>query len=130
MVGTSASPRYAASTPIPARAFPSVLNATPLSTPTSLKVPFRWFRYSLFGCVSLATNRSSQPSLSTSRIAAPRDFELLSNSPLLAVTSSKVPSPRFLNSQQVSPRYASGVQYDFCLPSLLHQTSCSIDQRT
>ena len=43
--------------------------------------------------------------------------------PLVAVTSSKVPLPRLRNSQQVSPRYASGVQYDFCLPSRLQKTS-------
>ena len=48
--------------------------------------------------------------------------------PLVAVTSSNVPLPRLRNSQQVSPRYASGVQYDFCLPSRLQKTSCSGDQ--
>src|SRR6476619_7958239 len=117
--------RYPASTPMPARAFPSALNATPISTPTSLNVPFRMLRYNLFGCVSLATKRSSQPSPSVSRMAAPRDFELVSKMPLVAVTSSNVPSPRLRNSQHVSPRYASGVQYDFCLPSMLQNTSCS-----
>ncbi len=50
--------------------------------------------------------------------------------PLVAVTSSKVPLPRLRNSQQVSPRYASGVQYDFCLPSRLQNTSCSADHLT
>src|SRR5437867_5034171 len=50
------------STPIPARAFPSVLNARPASTATSLNLPLRRLRYSLLGCVSLATSRSGQPS--------------------------------------------------------------------
>ena len=71
---------------------------------TSLNVPLRRLRYSLFGCVSLATNRSGQPSWSSSSIATPSDFELVSKMPLVAVTSSKVPLPRLRNSQQVSPR--------------------------
>src|SRR5919107_1743028 len=96
----------------------------------SLKVPLRRLRYSLLGCVSLATKRSSHPSVSLSRMATPSDFELVSKMPLVAVTSSNAPLPRFRNSQQVSPRYASGVQYDFCLPSTLQNTSCSADHRT
>ncbi len=63
-------------------------------------------------------------------MAAPSDFELVSKMPLDAVTSSKVPSPRFLNSQHVSPRYASGVQYDLCLPSRLQNTSLAGDHLT
>ena len=43
-------------------------------------------------------------------MATPSDFELMSKIPLVAVTSSNVPLPRLWNSQQVSPRYASGVQ--------------------
>jgi hypothetical protein len=50
--------------------------------------------------------------------------------PLVAVTSSNVPSPRLRNSQQVSPRYASGVQYDLARPSALQKTSCSGDHLT
>ena len=68
---------------------------------------------------------SGQPSWSSSSSATPSDFELESKMPLVAVTSSNVPLPRLRNSQQVSPRYASGVQYDFCLPSRLQKTSCS-----
>src|SRR5262249_10992001 len=60
----------------------------------------------------------------------PSDFELLSKIPLFAVTSSNVPSPRLWKSQQVSPRYASGVQYDLFLPSALQKTSCSGDHCT
>ena len=108
---------------MPARALPSALKATPASTAASLNVPLRWLRYSLFGCVSLATNKSGQPSASI--IATPSDFELVSKMPLVSVTSSNVPLPRLWNSQQVSPRYASGVQYDFFAPSTLQNTSCS-----
>src|SRR5262249_11340808 len=122
--------KSATSTPIPARAFPSALKASPASTATSLNFPSCKFLYNLFGCVSLATSRSGQPSWSQSNIATPSDFELLSNTPLEAVTSSNVPFPRFRYSQQVSPRYASGVQYDLFFPSRLQNTSCSADQRT
>jgi hypothetical protein len=47
---------------MPARATPASLNATPAATATSLNVPSRLFSYSRFGCVSLATNTSIQPS--------------------------------------------------------------------
>ena len=50
--------------------------------------------------------------------------------PHVAVTSSNVPLPLLRNSQHVYPRYASGVQYDFCLPSRLQKTSCSADHLT
>jgi hypothetical protein len=86
--------RTPASTPMPARALPSALKARPAPIATSLNVPFRWLRYSLLGCVSLATNRSGQPSWSSSSMATPSDFELVSKTPLVAVTSSKVPFPR------------------------------------
>src|SRR5258706_9637007 len=108
---------------MPARALPSALNASPASTATSLNVPLRRLRYSLFGCVSLATNRSGQPSMSLSIIATPSDLELVSKTPHFAVTSSNVPLPRLRNSQHVSPRYASGVQYDLFFPSRLQNTS-------
>src|SRR5882762_7363163 len=50
------------STPMPARVFPSVLKARPASTATSLNFPLCRLRYNLFGCVSLATSKSGQPS--------------------------------------------------------------------
>jgi hypothetical protein len=60
----------------------------------------------------------------------PRDFDVGSKMPLLAVTSSNVPLPRLRNSQQVSPWYASGVQYDLRLPSTLQNSSSSGDHFT
>ncbi len=63
--------------------------------------------------------------MSLSIIVTPSDFELVSKMPHFAVTSSNVPLPRLRNSQHVSPRYASGVQYDLFLPSRLQKTSCS-----
>src|SRR5207248_1820227 len=66
---------------MPARATPASLNATPADVATSLKVPLPRFRYSLFGCVSFATNRSIHPSSSKSSIATPSPFEVGSCSP-------------------------------------------------
>ena len=108
---------------MPARAFPSVLNATPgvdadLFECAVAQVAVQFVRLGVVGHEEI---EPAVPSMSS--IATPSDFELVSNIPLVAVTSSKVPSPRLRNSQQVSPRYASGVQYDFCLPSLLQKTS-------
>ena len=57
-------------------------------------------------------------------------FDVVSKMPLFAVTSSNVPLPRLRNSQHVAPRYASGVQYDLCLASMLQNTSCAGDHFT
>src|SRR5438128_1968884 len=115
---------------MPARATPASLKATPAPTPTSVKVPFPRLRYSLFGCVSFATNRSIQPSLSKSSIATPSALDEGSYKPAALVTSSNVPSPRFRYSDALWPLYDSGVQYDFALPSSVQNRSLSIDQST
>src|SRR6185436_7942437 len=115
---------------MPARATPASLNATPAPTATSPNVPLPLLRYSRFGCVSLATNRSIQPSPSKSSIATPSPLELASNSPARRVTSSNVPSPRLWNSVGLWPLYDSGVQYDLLVPSSVQNRSFSIDQST
>src|SRR5688572_27953165 len=73
---------------------------------------------------------SGQPSRSSSMSATPSAFDVESKIPHVAVTSSNVPLPRLRKSQDVSPRYASGVQYDFCFPSRLQKTSPSADHLT
>src|SRR3954469_14631868 len=128
----------AASTPMPARATPASLYATPATMATSVKereplacearAPL--LRYSLFGCVSLATKRSIQPSPSKSSMATPSAFDVGSSRPATVVTSSKVPSPRLRYSTELEPWYDSGVQYDLLLPSSVHTRSFSIDQST
>src|SRR5881628_1815930 len=115
---------------MPARATPASLNATPAPTATSANVPLPRLRYSLFGCVSFATNRSIQPSLSKSSIATPSPFEVGSDKPAALVTSSKVPSPRLRYSNGLWPLYDSGVQYDFAFPSSVQNRSVPVDQST
>src|SRR5919199_1891245 len=115
---------------MPARATPASLNATPATIATSLKVRLPLFRYNLFGCVSLATNRSIQPSPSKSSIATPSAFDVGSSRPAAFVTSSKVPSPRLRYSTGLAPRYDSGVQYDLLLPSSVQKRSLSTHQST
>src|SRR3954469_3402672 len=115
---------------MPARATPASLNATPAPTAMSSKVPLPLLRYSRFGSVSLATNRSMRPSPSTSSIATPRPFEVVSNRPARLVTFSNVPSPRLRNNDGLWPLYDSGVQYDLFLPSRVQNRSFSTDQST
>src|SRR3954463_12922491 len=96
----------------------------------SSKVPLPLLRYSRFGSVSFATNRSMRPSPSTSSIATPRPFEDESATPAFFVTSSNVPSPRLWYSDGLWPLYDSGVQYDLFLPSSVQNRSFDSDQST
>src|SRR3989442_7701902 len=62
------------STPIPERGEPLSLKATPARSPTSSKVPLPLLIKRKLGIVSLATNRSVQPSLFTSVATTPNDL--------------------------------------------------------
>ena len=110
---------------MPARATPVSLKATAAVTAMSSNVPSPRLRNNWFGCVSLATNRSIQPSASESSITTPSALADGAATPAAAVTSSKVPSPRLRYSVALCPVYDSGVQYDFVSPSSVQNRSVS-----
>src|SRR5947208_14577402 len=102
------------------RATPSSPNATPAATPSSLNRPSCRLRYSLFGCVSLATNRSGQPSPLKSNTATPSDLLVASANPALALTSSNFPPPSLWNSFGAMLLYDSARRSDFVAASREH----------
>ena len=84
----------------------------------SVNVPFLLFRYSRFGCVSLARNTSGHPSPFTSNTPIPSALLFASAIPAFFETSSNVPFPRLRYNFGGTPLYDSGVQYDFVFPSI------------
>ena len=64
---------YGLTAPLAAQllALSGVAYAQPASTPISVKVPLRLFRYIALGFESFATYTSTQPSLSKSSVATP-----------------------------------------------------------
>src|SRR6266576_7297870 len=82
-----------ASTPIPERGEPLSLKATPARKPTSSKVPSPLLIQRKLGIVSLATNKSVQPSLLRSVATTPKDLPGDFVMPDFSLTSEKVPLP-------------------------------------
>src|SRR6516225_1394253 len=64
-----------------------------------------------FDTVSLATNRSIQPSLLTSQATTPQAFARESAIPVSLLTSVNVPSPLLWKSQHGIGSYTRGMQY-------------------
>ena len=91
----------------------------------SSNVPSPRFSKSWSGWVSLATNRSIQPSSSWSSMTTPSAFDEGARSPAASVTSSNVESPRFRYRVPLCPWYDSGVQYDFVSPESEQNRSVS-----
>ena len=84
---------------MPERAFPPSPKATPEVNPTSSNLLPSRFMNRKFATVSLATNRSIQPSLLMSVATTPHDFPGLSAIPIFWLTSVNVPSPLLWKSQ-------------------------------
>ena len=114
-----------ASTPIPPRALPSSLNATPARTATSSKRPSLQVAIQL---VRLRVVGDQQIGPAVPVIVEHGDARATSSCyRRCRCRPSRLRTCRCHGCGTASrsrPRYASGVQYCFCLPSMLQNTSC------